>query len=211
MRKCKYQERIHERFEAILQNQNAYEVWETNCSQSWCNNKNYMWDYEQIFVDGLFEQYKVRELILKTKEEIPSHSTLSTYKHRFSTSLVTSTTTFRSSTIENSVMEKRQELDRQKKIEGSLLMYDYLILQHSDLKCILCRKHDTLMNAIIYDKFITNLWEKKNSQFALVPLVRIGKVLANPKFLLAFLVKWNNWRQQNSLIIKIKKNSKRKA
>ena len=79
------------------------------------------------FVDGLFELYKLRELISKSKEEILSNGLLSTYKHRFGTSLFTSNITFRSSTIESIIMDKRLELARQKKIEGSLMMYDYLI------------------------------------------------------------------------------------
>ena len=49
-------------------------------------------------------------------------------------------------------MDKRFEFDGKKKIEGSLLIFDYLILQHAAMKCILERKYDTFM----YDKFITN-------------------------------------------------------
>jgi hypothetical protein len=108
-------------------------------------------------------------------------------------------------------MEKRQELDRQKKIEGSLLIYDYLILQHTALKCILNKKYDTLMNAIFHDKFNTKCVKRRYATYALVALVRFGIILANLKFLLAFLVKGNNWRRKIILIIKIKKNSTRKV
>ena len=100
-------------------------------------------NYEELevgFVDGLFELYKLRELIAKTKGEILSEGLTTTYKHKFGTSLFTSNITFRSTLIENIVLEKRLELDRQKKVEGSLLIYDYLILQHAALKCILERK-----------------------------------------------------------------------
>jgi len=89
-------------------------------------------------------------------------------------------------------MEKRQELDRQKKIEGSLLIYDYLILQHTALKCTLERKYDSLMNAIFYNKFDTKCVKRRYAQYALVALVRFGMILANLKFLLALLVKGNN-------------------
>ena len=86
-------------------------------------------------------------------------------------------------------MEKRQELDRQKIIEGSLLIYDDLILQHTALKCILERKYDTLMNEIFHHKFNTKFVKRRYAQYAPVALVRFGMILANPKFLLAFLVK----------------------
>ena len=71
-------------------------------------------------------------------------------------------------------MQNNFQIDRQKKIEGLLLINDYLILQHAVLKYIL---KDTLMNAIIYDKFITNFVKRRYSQFALVALVRSGKKL----------------------------------
>ena len=60
------------------------------------------------------------------------------------------------------MLDKRLELDKQKKIEGSLLIYDYLILQHAALKCIQEEKYDLLMNAIIYDKFITKFFWKED-------------------------------------------------
>ena len=72
-------------------------------------------DYEELevgFIDGLFKRYKLRELIAKMKEGIISNGVLSTYKHRFGTSLFTSHRTFRSSTIENIVVDKRLEVDR---------------------------------------------------------------------------------------------------
>ena len=62
--------------------------------------QGYCEELEVCFVDGLFEMYKLRELIAKTKEEILSNGLLSTYKHRFGTSLFTSSITFRSLTIE---------------------------------------------------------------------------------------------------------------
>ena len=72
-------------------------------------------DYEELevgFVDDLFELYKLRERITKKKEEIISNGLLATYKHRCGTSLCTSTITYRSSTIENIVVDKRLEGDR---------------------------------------------------------------------------------------------------
>ena len=53
-------------------------------------------ELEVGFIDGLFELYKLRELIAKTKEEIISNDLLSTYKHRFGTSLFISNVTFKS-------------------------------------------------------------------------------------------------------------------
>ena len=115
-------------------------------------------DFEDIevgFVDGLFEMYKLRELIAKTKADIISDGTASSYKHKFGTNLFMNNITFRSARIESIVVDKMLELDKQKKVEASLLIYDYLILQHATLKCILEDKYDLLMNTIIYDKFIT--------------------------------------------------------
>ena len=50
-------------------------------------------DYNEVevgFVDGLFEMYKLRELIIKTKVEIPTKELMRSYNHRFGTSLFTS-------------------------------------------------------------------------------------------------------------------------
>jgi len=141
------------------------------------------------FVDGLFEMYKVRELIAKTKAEIISDGMASNFKHKFGTNLFTNYITFRSAQIENLVLDKRLELDKQKKVEGSLLIYDYLILQHAAMKCILKRRY---------------------SQFALVALVRSAMVLANQEFLLALMVRRNNWRQKVNTTIKNKTETQKK-
>ena len=66
-------------------------------------------DYEEMevgFVDDLFELYKLRELILKSNEEILSNRMISSFNHRFGTSLFTSNIMFRSSTIESIIMGK---------------------------------------------------------------------------------------------------------
>ena len=116
--------------------------------------------------------YKLREAIAKAKGEMLSNKLMSLYNLRFGTSLFTSNITFRLSTIENIIMDKRIELDKEKKIEGSLLIDDYLIMQHAALKVILEKKYDMLMNAIIYDKFITKFVKRRCLQFALFALVR---------------------------------------
>ena len=66
-------------------------------------------DFEEVevgFIDSLFEIYKVRELILKAKEEILSNEMISSCNHRFGTSLFASTITFICSTIESSILTK---------------------------------------------------------------------------------------------------------
>jgi len=75
-------------------------------------------DYKELEVGfvSLFEIYKLRKLIAKTKEEILSDGLISSYKHRFRTNLFPSNITFRPSTIEKLVMDKILELDRQKKV-----------------------------------------------------------------------------------------------
>ena len=162
------------------------------------------------FVDGLLEMYKLRELIAKTKADIVADGMTDSYKHKFGTSIFSNNITFRSSTIENLMLEKRLELDKQKKIEGSLLIYDYLIVQHAALKCILEEKYDLLMNVIIYDKFITKFLKRRYSQYALVALVRSAMVLANQEFLLAFMVRRNNWRKKVAANIKNKTEVQKK-
>ena len=174
---------------------------------------NYMkGDFEEIevgFVDGLFEMCKLRELSSKANEEILSNEMISSYNDRFGTSLFTSNITFRSATIESIIIDTRLELDKQKKIEGPLMIYDCLIIQHVALKCILERKYDTLMNAIIYDKVITKFVKRRYSQYAFAALVRFGMVLANRQFLMAFIVGRNNWRRKTSLIIKNKEEQEK--
>ena len=74
-------------------------------------------DYKELEVGfvSLFEMYKLRKLIAKTKEEILSDCLISSYKHRFRTNFLKNIT-FRPSTIEKLVMDKILELDRQKKV-----------------------------------------------------------------------------------------------
>ena len=154
--------------------------------------------------------YKLRKLIAKTKAEIVSDGMTNSYKHKFGTNLFANNTTFRSTRIEYLMLDKRLELDKQKKIEASLLIYDSLILQHAALKCILEEKYDLLMNAIIYDKFITKFVKRRYSQYALVALVRSAMVLANQEFLLAFMVRRNNWRKKVAATIKNKTETQKK-
>ena len=97
-----------------------------------------------------------------------------------------------------------------KKVEASLLIYDYLIMQHATMKCILEEKYDLLMNAILYDKFITKFLRRRYSQFALVALVRSAMVLANQEFLLAFMVRRNNWKKNVAVTIKNKTEMQKK-
>ena len=101
------------------------------------------------------------------------------------------------------------EPNKQKKVETSLMIYDYLILQHTVMKIILEKKYEMLINTIIYDKFIIQFPKRRYSQYALVALVRSGMVLANQEFLLAFIVRRNNWRKKTSLTEKTKKNKKK--
>ena len=66
------------------------------------------------------------------------------------------------------------------------------------------------MNAIIYDKFITKFLKRRYSQYALVALVGSAMVLANQEFLLAFMVRRNNWRKKAGLTIKNKTEAQKK-
>ena len=67
------------------------------------------------------------------------------------------------------------------------------------------------MNEIFHDKFNTKFVKIRYAQYALVALVRFGMILANLKYIFAFLIKGSHSRPKIILIVKIKKNSKRKA
>ena len=94
-------------------------------------------EIELGFVDGLFELYKLRCDIEKARAEIMATSTLSNYRHSFGSFLFNSFICFRSSTIEELIHEKREELNEYKKMEASRTAYDFLILQHASIKCVL--------------------------------------------------------------------------
>jgi len=86
------------------------------------------------------------------------------------------------------IFEKRQQLDLYKKIEASRIAYDFFILQHATLKCVLEQKYDELINVTIYDKFIAPYLKRRHSQYTIVALTRSCAVLINQELLLAFIL-----------------------
>ena len=79
------------------------------------------------FVDGLFEMFKLRIEIAKARAELISTSVLSGYRHKFGTFLLNYFISFRSTMIDNLILEKKKELDLHKKIESSrMIAYDFL-------------------------------------------------------------------------------------
>ena len=52
---------------------------------------------------------------------------------------------------------KYLQQDREKKLEAARLSYDFLILQHASLKCMLEQKYDILMDVNMSDKFISSI------------------------------------------------------
>ena len=119
------------------------------------------------FVDGLFEMYKLRCDIAKARAELLADSAVSSYNHKFGTFIFGDHIDYRSSWIESLIEPKRLELDTNKRMEASLLAYEFLILQHATLKCLLERKHDKLINVGIYDKFIASKLLRRHSQYAI--------------------------------------------
>ena len=154
---------------------------------------NYEEEIEVGFVDGLFEMYKLRCDIEKAKTELIADGLISTYNHNFGTFIFGNHIDYRSSLIESIIEPKRLELDKSKKTEASLIAYEFLILQHASLKCILESKYDQLINVIIYDKFIAPKLLRRHSQYAIVALTRSGAALANQEILLAFMFRKINW------------------
>ena len=162
------------------------------------------------FVDGLFEMYKLREEIRKARSEIIAESVVSSYNHKFGSFLFGTHLHFRSSVIENAILPKKLELDLKKKMEASRLAYEFLVMQHAALKCILEQKYDRLINVTIYDKFISPYLLRRHSQYAIVALTRSGAVLANQELLLAFIARRNNWIRKQALTMKNKEEQLRR-
>ena len=50
-----------------------------------------------------------------------------------------------SSWIENLTLDNRIEMDKEKQKKDEMIVYEYLMLQHAALKCILDKKEDILM------------------------------------------------------------------
>ena len=81
--------------------------------------------------------YKLRCDIAKARAELLADSAMSTYNHKFGTFIFGNHIDYRSSWIESLIEPKRLELDRTKRMEASIIAYEFLILQHATLKCIL--------------------------------------------------------------------------
>ena len=145
------------------------------------------------------------ENIAKARAEITYNSFLQGYQHKFGTFLFNSFLSFKSTTIENLIFEKRQQLDLYKKIEASRIAYDFFILQPASLKCVLEQKYDELINVTIYDKFIAPYLKRRHSQYTIVALTRSWAVLINQELILAFMVRKNNWIKKQKLDLKNKK------
>ena len=77
------------------------------------------------FVDGLCEMYKLRVDIAKARDELMSEGALSTYNHKYGTFIFGNHIDYRSSLIESLIEPKRKELDRSKRMEASLIAYEF--------------------------------------------------------------------------------------
>ena len=121
-------------------------------------------------------QLKMKQNLAKARAELLADSAMSTYNHKFGTFIYGNHIDYRSSWFESLIEPKRLELDRTKKMEASLIAYEFLILQHATLKCILEKKYDELINITIYDKFIAPKLIRRHSQYAIVAPTRSGAV-----------------------------------
>ena len=116
----------------------------------------------------LWMDYKnVREEINKARSEIISELVVSSYNHGFGTFLLGTHLNFRSSITEKTIQPKKKELELEKKIEASVIDYEFLTVQHAALTCILERKYDNLNNVTIYDQFISPYLLRRYSQYHL--------------------------------------------
>ena len=144
--------------------------------------------------------------IAKARADLISDSVLPGYRHKFGTFLFNAFLSFRSTAIDNLINEKRKELDLYKKMEASRIAYDFLIMQHATIKCILEKKYDELINVTIYDKFIVPYLNRRHSQYTIVALTRSCAVFINQELLLAFMVRKNNWIKKQKLDAKNKQD-----
>ena len=95
-------------------------------------------------------------------------------------------------------------------MEASRIAYEFLIMQHAALKCILEQKFDRLINVTIYDQFISPHLLRRHSQYAIVALTTSGALLANQELLLAFIASKNNWIRKQNLSVKNKEEQLKK-
>ena len=72
---------------------------------------------EVCFVDGLFELYKLRELIIKCKAEIISTGVIASANKKYGALLFNSNRTFRSSWIERLILDKCLKMEKQKQMK----------------------------------------------------------------------------------------------
>ena len=132
---------------------------------------------------------------------------MSSYNHKFGTFIFGNHIDYRSSLRESLIEPKRMELERNKRMEASLIAYEFLILQHATLKCVSENKYLDLINVSIYDKFIAPKVLRRHSQYAIVAFTRSGEVFANQEILLAFLYRKNNWVKRLKLQVKNKEET----
>ena len=98
---------------------------------------------------------------------------------------------------QNLILEKTKEFDWYKTNEASRIAYDFLILQHASLKCILEQKHEELINVTFTTDSLPHIYiNRRHSQYTIVALTRSCAVLVNQEILLAFMVSKSNWNKR---------------
>ena len=98
----------------------------------------------------------------------------------------------RASLKESLIEAKRSELDKQKRMEASVITYEFLILQHATLKYVVESKYDQLINVKIYHKFISTNLLHRHLQYTVVARTHAAAVLTNQEVLLAFMYRKKN-------------------
>ena len=108
-------------------------------------------------------------------------------------------------------MTKKRELNEIKKIEASRIAYDFLILQHASIKCVLEQKYDELINVTLFEKFISPNLNRRYSQYTIVAITRAGAILVNQQLLQAFMARKTNWVRRQKLDLKHKEERQKQA
>ena len=83
-------------------------------------------EVEVGFIDGLFEMYKLGKEIGEANSGLIASSAISTYNHKFGTFIFGNHIDYRSSWIESLIEPKRVELHKSKRIEASVIAYEFL-------------------------------------------------------------------------------------
>ena len=111
--------------------------------------------------------------------------------------------------ISKSTRDAKRHTSEEKRREASKIAYEFLVLQHVSIKCVLEQKYDELINVTLFEKFISPNINRRYSQYTIVALTRAGAILVNQQLLQAFMARKNNWVRRIKLDLKHKEEQQK--